>query len=493
MSSTQAISPGLAVTLVDAALPSVAPGVGTATTFGRVLQSLQDAVSPAAGPMPESQPPEPGQAGIQASDIALSQPGALTVPHAWLFQSGVKPVKGGTSDRASSRTEQGKTEQGDTGVSPSASSLAIQMGAIPMEALPVMPLPIEYQPLGVSGAEGRSSSMAPAGGLQQDGSGRDISGIAVPPNTPAALPSLGTPPVETAATGPVSPASREPAANGAQGSRMSAERPDNKNGIRGAAARESPFRQIAIQDSPPRENPIHESVNRKGGASDNATSDGSPPAQPPAHAAVSLELTASSIGFTLAPINQPTTVSGPGQVSSDQPASAASAAAQLAPALLTLAKTPGGNSQITIRLHPADLGMVQVQIEQGPSGATRIGITAEKAETLQTILRDQTQVHRMLDDAGISAAGRSVTFHVAQPAPIPAVPEHTAAGNAGGHPAGRDDAGANGHSGGGKAGYPAQQADPGSDGRQRNGSPAPRSVRLPAQTQTYRVGLDITA
>ena len=143
--------------------------------------------------------------------------------------------------------------------------------------------------------------------------------------------------------------------------------------------------------------------------------------------------------------------------------------------------------------------MVQVQIEQGPSGATRIGITAEKAETLQTILRDQPQVHRLLDDAGIPAAGRSVTFHVAQPAPVPTV--LTATGNAGGHagahagghPAGRGNADANGHSGGGKAGYPPQQANPGPGSRQRNGSSALRSARSSAQTQTYRVGLDITA
>ena len=40
---------------------------------------------------------------------------------------------------------------------------------------------------------------------------------------------------------------------------------------------------------------------------------------------------------------------------------------------------------MTVRLHPDDLGMVQVRIERGPSGSVQVEITAEKADTLQAV------------------------------------------------------------------------------------------------------------
>jgi flagellar hook-length control protein FliK len=170
---------------------------------------------------------------------------------------------------------------------------------------------------------------------------------------------------------------------------------------------------------------------------------------------------------------------------------------QLAPALLTLAKTADGGQQMTVRLHPADLGMVQVRIAQAAPGATQIEITATNPATLLALQRDQPQLHRTLDDAGIAAAGRTVTFHVAQPA------QAAAGGNGSGSPsghgsshqgsAGRTGAGttdANGSAGGGRGSYSARERTAYPTGRRSEAQPAGGSA---AVGTSYRIGLDITA
>ncbi|MBS0638712.1 MAG: flagellar hook-length control protein FliK [Proteobacteria bacterium] len=68
---------------------------------------------------------------------------------------------------------------------------------------------------------------------------------------------------------------------------------------------------------------------------------------------------------------------------------------------------------MTIRLHPAELGMVQVRIDRPSGGASHVAITTEKAETLQLLQRDAADLHRALDLAGVPAEGRVVSFHAA--------------------------------------------------------------------------------
>jgi flagellar hook-length control protein FliK len=171
----------------------------------------------------------------------------------------------------------------------------------------------------------------------------------------------------------------------------------------------------------------------------------------------------------------------------------ASPAEQLAPTLLTLAKTAEGGQQMTVRLQPADLGMVQVKIERALSGATQIDITADNPATLLALQRDQPQLHRTLDDAGIPAAGRTVTFHTAQAA------QASASGSPAGHSANQQQgspnrsstntADADGASSNGRGSYL---------GRERNtytrrSPPLPTPPGAKAPTQAYRAGLDITA
>ena len=93
------------------------------------------------------------------------------------------------------------------------------------------------------------------------------------------------------------------------------------------------------------------------------------------------------------------------------------AAAQIAPALVQMGHAPDGAQRLTVRLEPPELGQVQVRIDRPPEAPARVEITVEKAETLTLLLRDQPQLQRALDQAGVPAEGRSVTFHVASPEP----------------------------------------------------------------------------
>ena len=186
------------------------------------------------------------------------------------------------------------------------------------------------------------------------------------------------------------------------------------------------------------------------------------------------------------------------------PASAAGGtgpAAQLAPALLTMAKSTDGSQQMTVRLHPAELGMVQIRIDRAVSGATQIDIAADRPETLLALQRDQPALHRTLDEAGIPVAGRTVAFHVL---PHSAGSTGTGSGQGSGQQStagrwnngGTDGGGSSGGGGamsGGRDGYLT-----GNPGRWPGGraTRTPAATATPAQTgggRTQSVGLDITA
>lgn len=101
------------------------------------------------------------------------------------------------------------------------------------------------------------------------------------------------------------------------------------------------------------------------------------------------------------------------------PQAPSSPAAQIAPALVQMGHAPDGSQRLTVRLDPPDLGQVQVRIDRPAEAPARVEITVEKPETLTLLLRDQPQLQRALDQAGVPAEGRSVTFHVASPEPSP--------------------------------------------------------------------------
>ena len=220
----------------------------------------------------------------------------------------------------------------------------------------------------------------------------------------------------------------------------------------------------------------------------------------PAKPAVPSGTTQQPVVPVIAPVTTPAIATPTVAVAAPHPAAPASPVEQLAPALLTLVKTADGGQQMTVRLHPADLGMVQVRIAQAASGTTQVEITADNPATLLALQRDPLQLHRTLDDAGIAAAGRTVTFHVAQPAETaagggaPASPNGQGTGQqASANRTGAGSTDANGSAGGDRGSYPARERTAYPTGRRSNASPAAIGATAGAAAASYRIGLDITA
>ncbi len=80
---------------------------------------------------------------------------------------------------------------------------------------------------------------------------------------------------------------------------------------------------------------------------------------------------------------------------------------------MSLSHAPDGTQRLTLRLDPPELGQVHVRIDRLPDTPAHVEITVQRPETLVLLLRDQPQLQRALDQAGVPADGRSITFHVA--------------------------------------------------------------------------------
>lgn len=172
----------------------------------------------------------------------------------------------------------------------------------------------------------------------------------------------------------------------------------------------------------------------------------------------------------------------PAQTHASSSGAALSPAAQIAPAIVSLATTSSGTQQLTVRLDPEELGRVEIRIEQPKDGAAQVTIIADRPETLNLLLRDQPQLQHALDQAGIPAEGRAVTFHVASADPS---------------------AGSNQYAPSPDTGGSGMQADSGSSHReQRSARPSKNAENEPLapipsaasfSVRQVRLGLDITA
>jgi flagellar hook-length control protein FliK len=96
----------------------------------------------------------------------------------------------------------------------------------------------------------------------------------------------------------------------------------------------------------------------------------------------------------------------------------AAPADQIAPALVSVLQNPDGHQIVTVRLQPAELGQVQIRVDQTVMGAAHIAITAERPETLQLLQREEPRLQQLLDQAGVLSTGRTVSFQVATPEQI---------------------------------------------------------------------------
>lgn len=101
-------------------------------------------------------------------------------------------------------------------------------------------------------------------------------------------------------------------------------------------------------------------------------------------------------------------------------ATAAPPAEQVGPVLASFTASsalPGAPRQLVIRLDPSELGRVQLRIDRTPGGPARVELLVERPETLLLLLRDQPQLHRALDLAGVPAADRTLQFQLTPPEP----------------------------------------------------------------------------
>ncbi len=71
-----------------------------------------------------------------------------------------------------------------------------------------------------------------------------------------------------------------------------------------------------------------------------------------------------------------------------------------------------GKEQINIKLHPAELGRIEVKLESGNDGIIRASISAERSDTLDLLQRDVRGLERALQDAGVKTDSGSLSFNL---------------------------------------------------------------------------------
>ena len=194
---------------------------------------------------------------------------------------------------------------------------------------------------------------------------------------------------------------------------------------------------------------------------------------------------------TIAPTPPATTL--PVHAASSASLSAATPADQAAPALLSLTQGPGSRTLI-LQLDPAELGLVHIRLDRPEQGPASVSLTVQRPETLALLVHDQAQLHRALDQAGVPADGRTITFHLARSEPVAAAgsvstatPDfgHSPGAQAGGSGQGRGTAPNDGS--GAQGGH--ARRDPASDGSGASTVDDNNNI-VPAWA---RAGVDITA
>ncbi len=170
--------------------------------------------------------------------------------------------------------------------------------------------------------------------------------------------------------------------------------------------------------------------------------------------------------------------------------SAAPAPAQQAMHALVSLGSSQGTHHVTVQLDPQELGRLQIRIEQPQDGPARVALTAERPGTLDLLVRDQAQLRHALDQAGVPAEGRALTFHLAASAPDPlADASRTALAS------GTSGSAAGDLTGGGRGGaQQGPQRDGASAGQPRmTGAAADPPADIPRAAPWLRAGIDITA
>ncbi|WP_082114140.1 flagellar hook-length control protein FliK [Kiloniella litopenaei] len=78
-------------------------------------------------------------------------------------------------------------------------------------------------------------------------------------------------------------------------------------------------------------------------------------------------------------------------------------------------KAVGANKDsISIKLHPSELGRVDVKLEIVDGSTMKAMITAERPDTLDMLQRDSRMLEKALQDAGLKTDGQSLSFNLKQ-------------------------------------------------------------------------------
>jgi flagellar hook-length control protein FliK len=183
---------------------------------------------------------------------------------------------------------------------------------------------------------------------------------------------------------------------------------------------------------------------------------------------------------------------------------------QIVPALIGVMKSTDGAASVTVRLNPVELGHVEIRIDHTSEGSAHVAIMVERPETLRLLLRDQPNLQRALDQAGVPSEGRSLSFQATPPEPalarafttdgMTAGPGGSETGGSGfgGSGFGGSGLGESGLGGSGPGGSEpegsrqGQRGDPDGDQRRDGGTEAGLDHER-ARMRWFRTGLDITA
>jgi flagellar hook-length control protein FliK len=97
-------------------------------------------------------------------------------------------------------------------------------------------------------------------------------------------------------------------------------------------------------------------------------------------------------------------------LASARPSAAANPAEQIA--IQVQRAQVAGQERISIKLHPAELGRIEVRLENASDGTLRAVISAERSETLDLLQRDARGLERALQEAGVKTDSGSLNFNL---------------------------------------------------------------------------------
>jgi len=113
-------------------------------------------------------------------------------------------------------------------------------------------------------------------------------------------------------------------------------------------------------------------------------------------------------GFSAANVASPATAATAPAATSAAASTAAVPIAGLAVAIA--ARAQGGSNQFDIRLDPPELGRIDVHLDVNRDGQATTHMTADRADTLQLLQSQQSQLERALEQAGLKTAGNGLQF-----------------------------------------------------------------------------------